>query len=114
MGTPFGVEARTVRKRFLSSDAGRGQSGIKIRAADGFCFWHSFGKKYGEASDECVARATAVDAVDCKGGDVMGSCLASEKRSIGSESDDHAANAAEPRVCWHIALRLLRFAPLSP
>jgi hypothetical protein len=91
---PFGVKACAVIKRFLSSDTGCGQGCVEIGAANRFLFGHSLGKKYGKASDKSIARTAAVDAVDGERKHVCAIVAAGEKRSIRSQRDNHAPNAA--------------------
>src|SRR5450631_2177365 len=61
---PFRIKAGAVIKRFLCTHASRRQSRVQIRAAHGFLLGDSFAKEYGEAADEGIARASAVNGVD--------------------------------------------------
>ena len=60
---PLAIEATSVVKRFLRSDARRRQSGVEICAAYSFLFGQSLAEKDGETSDEGIAGAGAVDAL---------------------------------------------------
>ena len=91
---PLRVETGAIIKRFLRSDAGRRQSCVEIRAANRFLLGHALAKKHGEAADESVASASAVDALDGEWWNVFAAVTTGEKRSIRAQCDDHASNAA--------------------
>src|SRR5579859_735633 len=91
---PLCIEASAIVKRFLRSHSSRRETCVQVGAANGFHLGHSLTEKNGEAADEGVARTGAVDALHHEWRNVLTTVTTGEKRSIGSESDDYAADPA--------------------
>src|SRR5579864_4223592 len=90
---PLRIKPGPVVERFLRSHSRRRETRVQIGATDCFPLGHSLPEKNGEAADESVASAGAVDAFHRKRRNVLTTLTAGEKRSVRSESDDHAADA---------------------
>src|SRR4051794_3950566 len=92
--TPLRIESRSVVKRFLRSDAGRREPGIKVGAPDGFPLRESFAEKGGEAADERIARACAVHTLHRERRHMLHPIAPREQRSVGAERNNHASDSA--------------------
>jgi len=69
--SPFRIEALAIIERLLRPHSCGRKSGIQIGTSHDLQFRQAFREKHGEAADECVARAGAVDRFDRKRGNVF-------------------------------------------
>src|SRR5579872_1048865 len=91
---PLRIETRAIVERFLRSHSRGRETGIEIGATDGFHLGHSLPEKNGEAPNESIPRPGTIDTFHREWRNVLTTVTAGEKRSVGSESDDHAADSA--------------------
>jgi hypothetical protein len=94
LNSPFCIKTRAIIEGFLRSDASSRKSSIKIGTPHCLSFRCSFREEHGEAPNECVARASAVDTSNRKRRQVLAYPAARQKASVGTQSNDDAANAA--------------------
>src|ERR1700722_5934279 len=90
LGGPCGIETPAIIERFLRAHACSGKRSIEVGAAHRFFLPNTFREKYGEASDEGVARSGAVNGFHGECWNVFAQILAGEKRTIRAQGYDRA------------------------
>jgi hypothetical protein len=106
---PLSIEARTMVERFLRSHSGCGKCSVEIRTPDRFLFRKPFSEENGEATDESISGAAAVDRIHGKRRHVDSSLVSGEHRSVRAKCNDHPANAVGEHSAAHLQGSLRNF-----